>query len=98
MTSYPLVNRILATLRMAELGFLGVRVITCKQTPRRKGEFSKAGDFDFRLILLRPFRTSWLMVGILLPVHVCSPQRLEKRSADISKRTFGCNKYLSYFQ
>src|SRR5437867_6983170 len=64
MTSWPLVRRTLATLRMAELGFLGVRVMTCRQTPRRNGEFCKAGDFDLYRILLRPLRTSWLMVGI----------------------------------
>ena len=30
----------------AEFGFLGVRVITWMQTPRRKGEFCRAGDLD----------------------------------------------------
>src|SRR6185503_14343696 len=66
MTSYPFVRRTLATLRMAELGFFGVRVITCRHTPRRNGEFCKAGDFDLLRILFRPRRTSWLMVGIAL--------------------------------
>ena len=28
------------------------------------GEFSKAGDLDLYLILLRPLRTNWLIVGI----------------------------------
>jgi hypothetical protein len=48
----------LATLRIAELGFLGVRVMTWMQTPRRNGEPSKAGDLDLYLTLRRPFRTS----------------------------------------
>jgi hypothetical protein len=49
---------------MAEFGFFGVRVMTWMHTPRRKGEFSRAGDLDFVRILFRPLRTSWLMVGI----------------------------------
>ena len=47
MTSCPFVSRTFATLRSAELGFLGVRVITCRQTPRRCGQVVSAGDFDF---------------------------------------------------
>ena len=58
MTSCPLVRRTFATLRIAELGFLGVRVITWMQTPRRKGEFSKAGDLDLCFSLRRPLRTN----------------------------------------
>jgi hypothetical protein len=54
----------LATFRKAEFGFLGVRVMTCTQTPRRCGQSARAGDFDFTVIFLRPFRTSWLIVGI----------------------------------
>ena len=42
----------MATLRMAELGFFGVRVITWMQTPRRKGEFSKAGVVVYRNIIM----------------------------------------------
>src|SRR5262245_36143874 len=64
MTSLPFVRRTFATLRMAEFGFLGVRVITCTHTPRRKGLPSKAGDFDLAVTLRRPLRTSWLIVGI----------------------------------
>jgi hypothetical protein len=64
MTSYPLVNRTLATFRKAEFGFLGVRVITCTQTPRLCGQSANAGDLDFTAIFFRPFRTSWLIVGI----------------------------------
>ena len=50
---------------MAEFGFLGVRVYTCKHTPWRKGQFCKAGDVLFSLIFFRPLRINWLMVGIL---------------------------------
>jgi hypothetical protein len=64
MTSLPFVSLTLATFRMAEFGFFGVRVMTCTQTPLRKGLPSKAGDFDFMRTLRRPLRTSWLMVGI----------------------------------
>src|SRR4029079_15878248 len=64
MTSLPFVRRTLATLRIAEFGFLGVRVMTCTHTPRRKRLPSKAGDFDLAVTLRRPLRTSWVMVGI----------------------------------
>src|SRR5882724_6168745 len=64
MTSLPFVRRTFATLRMAEFGFFGVRVMTCTHTPRRNGLPSKAGDFDLMRTLRRPLRTSWLMVGI----------------------------------
>ena len=40
----PDVRRTFATFRMAEFGFLGVRVVTCTQTPRRNGHDFKAGD------------------------------------------------------
>jgi hypothetical protein len=64
MTSLPFVSLTFATLRMAEFGFFGVRVMTWTQTPLRKGLPSKAGDFDLMRTLRRPLRTSWLMVGI----------------------------------
>src|SRR5688572_30276486 len=64
MTSLPFVRRTFATLRIAEFGFFGVRVMTCTHTPRRKGLPSKAGDFDLVMTLRRPLRTSWLIVGI----------------------------------
>src|SRR6267154_1668367 len=66
MTSVPFVRRTLATLRMAEFGFFGVRVMTCTQTPRRKGLPCNAGALDFATTLRRPFLTSWLMVGMWL--------------------------------
>src|SRR4029078_3324110 len=98
MISRQLVRRIFATLRMAELGFLGVRVITCKQTPRRKGEFCKAGDFDLLRILLRPFRTSWLMVGIAAFSNFPRSHRVLRNGARIiSKGILPCNKYFHLF-
>jgi hypothetical protein len=54
----------LATFRMAEFGFFGVRVYTCRQTPRLNGQFSSARDADLFFTLARPLRTSWLIVGI----------------------------------
>ena len=51
-------------LRMAELGVLGVRVMTCTQTPRRNGLPCKAGALDLARTWRRPFLTSWVMVGI----------------------------------
>jgi len=51
-------------LRIAEFGFLGVRVMTWIHTPRRNGEFSRAGDLDLYFTLRRPWRTNWLIVGI----------------------------------
>lgn len=66
MTSWPLVRRIRATLRKAELGFLGLVVYTRVHTPRRCGHPAKAGTL-LRLALTRlGLRTSWLIVGILL--------------------------------
>src|SRR5688572_3746801 len=73
----PLVRRTRATLRRAEFGFFGVRVMTCRQTPRRCGAprpsdvvclrvFSvrrSAGALTFLMAGFRPLRTSWLMVG-----------------------------------
>jgi hypothetical protein len=52
----PFVNRTFATLRRAEFGFFGVRVITCTHTPRRWGQLVSAGDFDFTDTFRRPFR------------------------------------------
>jgi len=59
----PVVSRTRAILRNAELGFFGVVVKTRVQTPRRCGQLSSAGASVFFSVLLRPFRTSWLIVG-----------------------------------
>src|SRR3989442_3737174 len=68
-TSMPFVRRTLATLRNAEFGFFGVRVITCRHTPRRCGHDPSAGAFDFAFSWRRPLRTSWLIVGICQSVE-----------------------------
>jgi hypothetical protein len=43
---------------MAEFGFFGVVVYTRVHTPRRCGQFTKAGDFVFLLICIRLERTN----------------------------------------
>src|ERR687892_260519 len=60
----PLVNRTRATLRSAEFGFFGVWVKTRTQTPRFCGLTCSAGLFVLVTIFFRPWRTSWLIVGI----------------------------------
>src|SRR3990170_1671203 len=76
-TSIWLVRRTRAILRRAELGFFGVIVRTWRQTPRFWGapgidtwrrrrlfQFLRmAGALIFLIAGLRPWRTSWLMVG-----------------------------------
>src|SRR5664279_3264180 len=64
MISNPFVSRTLATLRSAEFGFFGVVVYTRVQTPRRCGPRWSAGDFDLTVSVSRPWRTSWLIVGM----------------------------------
>src|SRR3954454_19528220 len=72
-TSIPLVRRTRATLRKAEFGFLGVTVYTRVHTPRRWGAAIRflrpwpdlrPGVASFFFGLRRPFRTSWLMLGM----------------------------------
>src|SRR5215217_1163619 len=62
-----------ATLRSAEFGFFGVVVKTRVQTPRRWGAVTfllrplpdfRPGVASFLVLALRPFRTSWLVVGM----------------------------------
>src|SRR6187402_1849359 len=64
-----------ATLRRAEFGFLGVVVYTRVHTPRRCGEPLRAGVLAFVALSCRPLRTSWLMVGNLVPLLVWSMPR-----------------------
>src|SRR3990170_3703408 len=72
-----LLRRTRAIFRSAELGFLGVIVRTCRQTPRFCGApgmgswrcrrlfqfFRNAGALTLRPGSRRPLRMSWLMVG-----------------------------------
>src|SRR3984957_18912311 len=69
----PLVSRTRATLRRAELGFLGVVVYTRVHTPRRWGAATfflrplpdfRPGVASFFLGAVRPFRINWLVVGM----------------------------------
>src|SRR5579862_1012703 len=66
-TSTLFVRRARATLRSAELGFLGVCVYTRMQTPRFSGHPCSAGDFVFVRTFSRPLRTSCANVGTALP-------------------------------
>src|SRR5215212_10541457 len=73
----PFVRRTRAILRSAEFGFLGVIVRTWRQTPRFCGapgmatclrlipfQFLRmAGALTFLILVWRPWRTSWLIVG-----------------------------------
>ena len=60
----PLVNLTLATLRIAELGFLGVVVYTLVQTPLLCGQESNAGDLLLSAATYLPFLTNCCIVGI----------------------------------
>jgi hypothetical protein len=55
MTSIPLESLTLATLRNAELGFLGVTVLTEVQTPRFCGDLASVG---LRLMVFKPFNNA----------------------------------------
>ena len=63
----PLVSRTRATLRKAELGFLGVVVNTRMHTPRRCGQDFSAGLLVFSVIVFRPLRINCEIVGIVAP-------------------------------
>src|SRR5437660_8232348 len=60
----PLDRRTRATFRSAELGFLGVMILTWRQTPRFCGQPCMAGCFGRLNCGRRGLRTSWLMVGM----------------------------------
>ena len=69
-TSTPVVRRTRATLRSAEFGFFGVWVNTRVQTPRRWGEPLSAGVLVFSVLVSRPLRTSWAIVGTRVPSEI----------------------------
>src|SRR5579875_2692342 len=62
--SLPLESRTRATLRSAELGFLGVIVLTWRHTPRLNGDDSRTGALVLYFTGRRGLRTSWLIVGM----------------------------------
>src|SRR5690606_7690608 len=64
-TSWWLLRRTRATFRSAEFGFFGVVVYTRVQTPRFCGLPCSAGALSSFSTGRRPFRTSWLIVGIV---------------------------------
>ena len=77
-TSIPFERRTLAIFLRAELGFLGVAVLTAVHTPRFCGEevligffwrelklLWRAGAVDFFTDVWRHFLTNWLNVGII---------------------------------
>jgi hypothetical protein len=70
----PLTKRTRATLRWAEFGFLGVMMRTTVHTPRLNGLFFSAGDFDFTGDDVRPLRTNWFTVGIVLSYFAVLPR------------------------
>src|SRR3954464_10298713 len=82
-TSRPFVRRTRATLRRAEFGFFGVVVYTRVHTPRFCGHAFKCGDLLFSTSWVRPLRTSWLIVGIVLvprPLRLTAQQRSRPRT------------------
>src|SRR5690349_1572567 len=74
--SLPLESRTRATLRSAEFGFLGVIVLTWRQTPRLNGQASSTGDLVLYLTGRRGLRTSWLIVGMsgVVPLTPAGPE------------------------
>src|SRR5690349_5513177 len=77
-TSNPLVRRTRATFRSAELGFLGVVVYTRVHTPRFCGLPRSAGAFSFLTTSRRPWRISWLIVGIRAAVRL--PKKVRRQN------------------
>ena len=75
----PLLRRTRATLRSAEFGFFGVVVYTRVQTPRFCGFAWSAGALFFFSTSARPFRTSWLIVGIARFSPVLKPVNPQTR-------------------
>ena len=65
-TSIPVVSLTLAIFLSAELGFLGVMVLTCKHTPLLWGQALSAGDFVFFFFDILPSRISCEIVGMAL--------------------------------
>src|SRR6185369_16573448 len=83
----PLVSRTRATLRSAEFGFFGVCVNTRTHTPRFCGLLCRAGLFVLLSTASRPFRTSWLIVGI--NAHTQNEFRLRSLAPKVNARHDG---------
>ncbi|KJZ88551.1 hypothetical protein ClosIBUN13A_CONTIG127g02010 [Clostridium sp. IBUN13A] len=54
----------------AELGFLGVVVLTTVHTPLFCGHSLSAGAVDLTTVVFLPFLTNWLIVGIFSPPEI----------------------------
>src|SRR6478672_11320658 len=87
----PCVSRTRATLRSAEFGFFGVVVYTRVQTPRRCGAATfflrplpdlRPGVASFFFGVLRPLRTSWLVVGMWREIVAAGGLRRRGGSVD----------------
>lgn len=89
--STPVVRRTRATFRSAEFGFFGVVVNTRVHTPRRWGEPFSAGVFDLSVLLSRPLRTNWAIVGTALQL-VAGPETLVELSLRPDGATSGGNR------
>src|SRR4051812_32729459 len=63
-TSLPFERRTRAIFRSAEFGFLGVMVLTCRQTPRFCGQATRSLTLLIRGRDRRGFLMSWLIVGM----------------------------------
>src|SRR5919202_3502067 len=94
----PFVSRTRATLRSAEFGFLGVVVYTRVQTPRRCGAAIRflrpwpdfrPGVASFFLGLLRPLRTSWLVLGMRRAMLAAQLVSLAHARAGLVRRDIG---------
>src|ERR1700683_4664571 len=78
-TSLPLLRRTRAILRNAELGFLGVMVLTCRQTPRFCGLASRSLTLLIRGRLRLGRLINWLIVGIHFPQQIDRPGSIRGR-------------------
>src|SRR3954453_15491601 len=84
-----------AALRSAEFGFFGVVVYTRVQTPRRCGAATfflrplpdlRPGVASFFFGVLRPLRTSWLVVGMWREIVAAGDRALRPQDQWTSSR------------
>jgi hypothetical protein len=69
-------------------------------TPRRNGEPLKAGALDLNFSFLRPFRTNWLIVGIVRLKDSCSTRHQFSRAKGtrkVAKVNHRATSFLSHF-
>ena len=86
----------MATLRMAEFGFLGVLVMTCRQdTTAETGPPPRPGPWDLYAIFDRPFRTSWLIVRHFFS-NLTLPQRRGNGVGILTRGPSPCNQFFKF--